>query len=185
MWISLLTAAIAQTCSPTVADLPTPPDARLDGDAVIVVQKASRTLALYRNGTQVACWSAALAAGYPEGHKQRQGDRKTPEGWYRTSDRPTSRFYHALNIHYPAERDAAVARAEGRIDADAYRRIAEAERNDAMPTGETELGGLILIHGGGASVDWTLGCVALENSDIDQLRGQLPPDLQTDILILP
>lgn len=185
MWLIFIASAWAQTCTPKTVDLPTNDDPRLHGAALVVVQKEARVLGLYHRGTNVGCWSVALAAGYPSGHKQRQGDLKTPEGWYRTSDRPTSRFYHALNIHYPSERDAKSAHAEGRISADEYQRIASAERLDVMPPSDTALGGLILVHGGGNGADWTLGCVALENSDIDTLRQALPTDVQTDILILP
>ncbi len=52
------------------------------------------------------------------------------------------------------------------------------------PPQQTLLGGEILIHGGGSATDWTLGCIAMENTDIDALRAGLPPSMKTDVLIL-
>ncbi|MEQ1566204.1 MAG: L,D-transpeptidase family protein [Myxococcota bacterium] len=168
-----------------------PADPRLQGADLVVVFKGARQVGLYdhgalaRAGEVLSCWRAAFAPGAPEGPKTTRGDHKTPEGWYRTSDRPTSQFYHALNVHYPSVADADVALAAGRITAADHARIAAAHQAGRMPPEDTRLGGLILLHGGGSSVDWTLGCVALDDADIDALRAALPADLRTDVLLVP
>ncbi|MEN0064304.1 MAG: L,D-transpeptidase family protein [Myxococcota bacterium] len=185
-------AQAASPCPDTVESLPTPTVARLKGPAVIVVDKSARRLMLFANGTRRktlggrdACFRVALASGYRPGTKQRQGDLRTPEGWYRTSDRPWSRFYAALTIDYPAERDAQRGLREGLITQPQHDAIIEAQRAHRLPPMNTRLGGQILIHGGGSSSDWTLGCIALDNADIDALRAALPRNLKTDVLVLP
>ncbi|HMV70050.1 MAG TPA: hypothetical protein PKA64_24630, partial [Myxococcota bacterium] len=102
---------------------PDPADPRLKGGAVLVVLKGERHIGLYRDGALAtldgspACFPVALAPGAPEGTKRRQGDRATPEGWYRTSDKPWSQFDLAIAIHYPNVDDAAAGLASGRISA--------------------------------------------------------------------
>lgn len=159
--------AHAGGCPLAVADLPASPlyardDRRLGGPALVVVLKEARRMGLYRSGALAtteaghpACWSVALAAGYAPGHKRRQGDRKTPEGWQRTSDRPWSRFYHALTVHYPAPADARAALKDGRIDQKQHDAILAAHAKGLLPPMYTPLGGLIAIHGGGGTRDWT------------------------------
>ena len=203
MWTTLLSLialrpTATQPCAPTVQALELPKtlhDARLEGDALIVVSKSARRLARYSGGDLVqlddapACWTIGLAASADgaawSGTKTRQGDRKTPEGWYRTSDKPWSSFYGAIAVHYPDRSDADAGLSDGRIDTATHRRISAALATGRKPPQETALGGEILIHGGGGDSDWTLGCVALDDDDIDALRGSLPPHMQTDVLILP
>ena len=173
-------------CPASVDELPDS-DPRLRGGAVIVIRKGERRLGLYTDGALVdgACWRVALARGYPAGHKQREGDKKTPEGWYRTSDKPGSSFYGAIAVHYPSAADAAAGEADGRLNAGQRAAIDEALSKGWKPPQQTPLGGEILIHGGGSTVDWTLGCPALDNPDLDVLRAALPAGMATDVLILP
>ena len=158
---------------------------------MIVVLKDARRIGVYDGGSLAktesgpACWSIGLAGTYVSGHKQRQGDMRTPEGWQRTSDRPWSRFYHALTVHYPGPADAARGLAEGLINAEQYDAIVAAHRRGRLPPMNTKLGGLIAIHGGGGTSDWTLGCVALDNEHIDAMRDLLPANMRTDLLVLP
>lgn len=91
----------------------------------------------------------------PKGHKMQEGDEKTPEGSY-TLDfkKPDSAFYKAIHISYPNTNDIASAKARG-----------------------IKPGGQVMIHGqknglGWLSfisqrINWTNGCVALSNSDMD------------------
>jgi len=164
----------------------------LSGERLIVVRKEARKLMLFENGALFkreqggpACWTVALAMDYPAGHKQREGDRKTPEGWYHTSDKPSSQFYGAIAVHYPNVKDADAGRSRGAITEGEHTAIIEALSRGQKPRQRTALGGEILIHGGGSSSDWTLGCVAMTNPELDVLRALLPPGLKTDVLILP
>jgi hypothetical protein len=175
---------------------PLPCAAQIQGDPraanahVIVVWKAARRAALYRGGqlasldARSACWDIGLAHAYPPGHKTRQGDLKTPEGWYRTSDKPWSQFDHAIAVHYPNTADARAGVAAGLIDQATATRIERAIKADRKPPQDTALGGEILLHAGGAS-DWTLGCVAFDDRDIARLRRALPPTMSIDLLIVP
>ena len=70
------------------------------------------------------------------------------------------------------------------ISSSAARQIKSALAKDKKPKQNTALGGEILIHGQGAT-DWTLGCVGMDNADIDALRGTLPTNMRTDVLVLP
>lgn len=161
-----------------------PADPRLRAPAVLVAHKAARRLMLFDHGSLRGCW--AMGLGFePNGHKHREGDGRTPEGWYRTSDKPWSDFAGAIAVHYPNDDDAAVALADGRIAAPEHEIVLDALAHDAVPPQQTPMGGEILIHGGGSRQDWTLGCMALEDEDLAGLRATLPPDQRAWLLVLP
>lgn len=165
----------AQPASSTCpASLDTESPGRSAG-AVVVVWKGARRSGLYHDGALVGCWPIALGAAGDAGPKRQEGDLRTPEGWYRLSDRPWSAYYGAVSLHYPSAKDAASALSDGRIDAPTHARIVAAEASGAMPPQDTALGSHLLLHGGGVGVDWTLGCVAYDNADIDALRAGLEP----------
>lgn len=187
-------------CPATTAALPPDPrvsaqDPRLQGQALVVVFKGARRVGVYRGGAlaqtaaqEPACWRMALAydpSAADAGPKERQGDLRTPEGWYRSSDKPWSQFYGAIAVHYPNADDAARGLAEGLITQAQHDAILRALARDQKPPQETRLGGEILLHGGGSLIGWTLGCVALDNPDLDALRALLPSTLRTDVLLLP
>ncbi len=159
-------------------------DHRLQRGTVIVVMKAARQLMLYRAGELVVCERAALGFA-PRGHKERQGDGRTPEGWYRTSDKPWSSFANAIAIHYPNRRDAEAGFAARTITRKQRDLIVAADRARKLPPQTTGLGGAVLIHGGGSNSDWTLGCVALEDEDLLGLRAALGGSMRADLLVLP
>lgn len=198
MPLLLLAAGLsaAADCPSTTAALPLPAwagpaDPRLGRDALVVVLKEARRIGVYSGGALEpgACWPVALAWRRPgedvDGPKRRRGDRRTPEGWYRTADKPESRYYHALWVSYPNAADAERGLADGLISRAVHDRIVEADRAGRLSPQDTALGGQILIHGGGARVDWTLGCVAMADADIDALRARLPDGQRTDVLLLP
>jgi murein L,D-transpeptidase YafK len=167
-----------------------PEDPRLNSKGLIIVSKSIRRIYRFDRGRLVhidgspMCWTAGLGFT-PESHKQRQGDGKTPEGWYRTSDKPWSQFYAAIAVHYPNQQDARQGEKTGLISTSQRVRIEQALQADKKPLQQSTLGGEILIHGGGGATDWTLGCVAMDDADIDLLRTTVPTDIKTDVLILP
>jgi lipoprotein-anchoring transpeptidase ErfK/SrfK len=119
----------------------------------IVIEKRSRRLLLMNGGEVVATYPVKLGLS-PVGHKQYEGDFRTPEGSYLLSRRnPRSEFFLSLEVSYPNEADRARAKAQG------------------LPPG-----GLIMIHGQPnvrtrppeyyANTDWTNGCIAVSNSDM-------------------
>lgn len=116
----------------------------------VLVDKSERRLYLMRDGQPYRSWRVSLG-GNPNGHKQREGDLRTPEGHYHLDWRnPGSCCYRSLHVSYPDARDLAAAR----------------ERGD-------DPGGLIMIHGqvNGRGwlgwlmqyVDHTRGCIAVRN----------------------
>jgi murein L,D-transpeptidase YafK len=147
--------------------LPLPQGTRADR---IVVHKGSRTLELYRGSELLRSYRVALGP-HPVGGKQREGDGRTPEGRYIIDYRnPQSAFHKALHVSYPSAREAAAA----------YRR-------GVSP------GGLIMVHGLrngwealgrlGLVRDWTAGCIAVTDRDIDEIWRTVPDG--TPILIEP
>ncbi len=130
-------------------------------DRVLVLKKEHRLLLL--SGDQIVkAYSVALGSG-GLAPKRRQGDDKTPEGLYRIDYRnPASRFHLALHISYPDQSDKEQARKMG-----------------------VSPGGDIMIHGLGSefkslgakhySYDWTAGCIAVTDSEIEEI-WQLVPD---------
>jgi len=121
-------------------------------DKVLVI-KHERVLRLLRRGRVIAEYPIKLGLN-PYGHKQREGDFRTPEGNYDLVFRnPKSEFFLSIKISYPNREDAAVANESGYAP-----------------------GGLIMIHGQPnepkrplehyATRDWTDGCIALSNADM-------------------
>lgn len=159
----------------------------------VLVKKGERKLYLYQtiNGKEKLTKSYAIALGNaPIGHKQKQGDGRTPEGdYYLTHKNPKSNYYLSLGISYPNVKDADEGLKNGLITKAQHEAIASAIRAQAKPPQNTRLGGDIFIHGGGAGKllglvrDWTLGCVALENENIKELFDLLP--VKTPVKIVP
>jgi murein L,D-transpeptidase YafK len=128
----------------------------------VVVVKSERTLTLLSRDKVIRTYKVALG-GTAVGAKQQQGDHKTPEGHYVVHRRNSkSRFYKSIHISYPNEHD----------------RQRAAKRGIAA-------GGDIMIHGlpngfgwlGSAhrATDWTDGCIAVTNAEMDDI-WELVPD---------
>lgn len=130
---------------------------RTQGTIAVIVEKLRARCLLYSSGRLIKEFPAEFG---PEkiGHKQQKGDGTTPEGQYfiiRKKSDGSTRYYKALEIDYPNEQDK--------------RLFQEAKSNGSLPQ-NAQIGGLIEIHGeGGKGVNWTKGCVALANDDMDQL----------------
>ncbi len=153
------------------------------GEVSIIVKKSERLLELWQGETLIGSYPIGLG-WEPEGHKQMEGDGKTPEGEYYVCVRNSnSLFYLSLGVSYPNKEDAAAALEDGRIDNATYKRIASAIENGQCPDWYTALGGDIMIHGCGGSSDWTAGCVAVDNDVMDILFDYYA--LGTKITILP
>ncbi len=152
------------------------------GEMQIIVRKDARSLEVVRDGRIVERFPAALGFT-PAGTKLRQGDGKTPEGSYVVRVRNAkSQFHLSLGIDYPNVRDAARGLKDGLVNRSQHDKIVAAARRKTMPPASTRLGGDIFIHGGGVGRDWTFGCVALENRDIERLFAMTPIGTRVDIL---
>ncbi|MBA3354888.1 MAG: L,D-transpeptidase [Pyrinomonadaceae bacterium] len=149
----------------------------------IVIFKSKRQLELYSNGVVVRTYRVGLGLN-PVDDKQREGDRATPEGeFYIFTKNPKSAYYLSLGISYPNIEDAERGLRAGLITRAQRDRIVSAINKKAAPPQYTALGGLIYIHGNGAGSDWTWGCVALENEDIQELYKSV--DIGTPVTMKP
>lgn len=137
-----------------------------------VIRKAERVLALYSGESLVKEYDVGL--GKPDGDKQREGDRKTPEGTFYVCTRlERSRFHRFLGISYPAPEDAERGLRAGIISTAEHAAILQAHQRRRRPPWDTPLGGAVGIHGGGGGYDWTLGCIAVDNGAVEELFGVL------------
>lgn len=134
----------------------------------IVVEKAKHTLTVYSFGIPVKTYQVALGP-QPTGDKVRRGDGRTPEGLYHIDSRnPASKYHMSLHISYP---DAA--------------HIERARELGVAP------GGDIMIHGlppkyasiGAAhrEYDWTEGCIAVTDREIEEIWQMVPNGAVIDI----
>ena len=123
---------------------------------VIIVDKFAHKCYVYKDGKVKREFSAELGPNWI-GTKQYKGDKATPEGRYyitKKKSRRETKYYKALLINYPNDED------KERYDANI--------RKGNIP--KRGIGNLIEIHGdGGKGINWTDGCVALANDDIDKL----------------
>lgn len=127
------------------------------GRGAIVVNKEARSLTVFVGGNPVVRMRAELGkAGMQPKHQA--GDDATPEGRYKILQMKSngqSRYYKALLLDYPNETD---------------RRRFDEEKRTGRIRRNARLGGLIEIHGhGGKGRDWTHGCVAVTNDEMDEL----------------
>lgn len=141
--------------------------------SAIRIDKARRTLVLLHRGVSVKAYPVRFGFD-PVGHKVRQGDGRTPEGRYTICEalhQSLQAKYGArsLRLSYPNIADARRGYARKQITAPSLRRIIAAVQAGRIPPQRTPLGGSLRIHGGGIRGDWTLGCVAMRDSDIIEL----------------
>ena len=126
----------------------------------LVVQKSKRRLLLLNESAEIVAFDVALGRN-PVGPKEREGDGRTPEGaYYITGHNPDSRYHLSLGISYPSTLDVERAQARG-----------------------VSPGGNIFIHGQPLGIsgaqrimgDWTAGCIAVSNSDIERIYTMVRP----------
>lgn len=149
----------------------------------IVINKSQRTLELFSDGKIVRRYPVGLGFT-PEGDKEIEGDGKTPEGeFYICVKNPQSKYYLSLGLSYPNIEDAKRGVSQGKINRAQHEKIVRAINNKKTPPWKTPLGGEIFIHGNGSTKDWTFGCIALEDLDIQELYEVVP--LLTPVLVNP
>jgi lipoprotein-anchoring transpeptidase ErfK/SrfK len=150
-----------------------PASARIDR---LVIDKSEHTLEAYEGSTLLKTYSVAIGMG-GEGPKQWEGDQRTPEGSYRIDRRHRSREFHRfLHVSYPSAADR--------------RRYRELSARGEVPRG-AGIGRDIGIHGepsdfGGAvavalDFDWTAGCIAVSNEEIEELYTAVVPNAVVEI----
>lgn len=161
-----------------------------DGDGLpkmknprIVVKKKKRILEVFDGEKLIKTYKVALGFE-PVGDKETEGDGKTPEGdFYIFTKNPQSRFHLSLGVSYPGIDDARRGLDEKLITPEEHDLIVETIKEKKMPPQKTALGGEIYIHGSGNIADWTDGCIALTNADMQELFDAL--DIETPVRIEP
>lgn len=118
----------------------------------------------------------------PDGRKRLAGDRRTPEGLYHVLRTRPSRFHRFIEIDYPSREDADRALAAGRLTPAEHAAILRAHERGEPPPQHTALGGGLGLHGEGTRwrgasevLDWTFGCIALSDEDIEFLAQRVEP----------
>jgi murein L,D-transpeptidase YafK len=144
-----------------------PSDKKIDK---IIVLKSKRRMNVYSEGQIIKTYKISLGRD-PIGDKEFEGDKRTPEGYYRINGKnPDSGFHKNLGISYPDKTD-----------------IEEARRKKLKPGGEIKIHG---IRNGFGFIgkfqrifDWTAGCIALTDEEVDELYDRV--EIGTPIVILP
>src|SRR3989344_999580 len=152
-----------------------------DDSYFILIDKTDRKLYLYNNGQLDTVFSVGLSGWGGLEEKIKEGDGRTPEGKFKVGEKnPDSDYLRSLKINYSLRRDAERGVRERLISKRVYEGIISKHDSENMPSQKTNLGGNICIHGGG-SWDWTDGCVALNDEDIEYLYALV--DLGTPVVI--
>jgi murein L,D-transpeptidase YafK len=165
--MAALAAALLLSAAPAHAQIPHGEIVKAD---LVVVRKGARKLELLRDGRVTKSYRIALGWD-PNGPKRQEGDGRTPEGVYTLDWRNAhSSFYRSIHVSYPRRGDDL-----------------HAVRWGVSP------GGQIMLHGlpnglraeeiGHPEVDWTNGCIALTNEEIDEIWARV--DDGTTIIIYP
>jgi murein L,D-transpeptidase YafK len=130
---------------------------RQNGAYACLVDKFNRKMYIYKNGKVVQTFHVELGPNWL-GDKMIQGDNATPEGRYLVTKKKKgvhTRYYKALLINYPNEQDLAE-----------FKEL----KKKGIISKRAKSGGLIEIHGdGGRGFDWTNGCVAVTNKEMDKI----------------
>ena len=165
---------------------------RLEGATSLVIWKSQYSLTLFKGTAPVKTYGAVFGKGYGDGDKERTGDKRTPEGdFYICSMNNSKRFYKFLGLSYPGLKHAAQGLQRGIITPREYGEIEQALRERRQPTWDTRLGGAVGIHGRmlqdpgvwANRHNWTDGCIALANADMDELFSVV--SVGTPVTIIP
>lgn len=165
-------AALVAVAALAAAEEREPLSVRIDR---LVAYKADHRLEAWSGDRLVRTYRIAIGAG-GAGPKRYEGDRRTPEGVYRIDRRHLSRRFHRfLHVSYPNDEDR--------------RRYAELRARGEVPDG-AGIGGDIGIHGEsddaavralGNRVDWTDGCIAVTDAEIEELYRAVIPNAVLEI----
>lgn len=179
-------AQVAVEKAPPLATIPTSPPQ----EPWILVDTKSDQLKLMHGEQPLQVFDKVAFGSSGAGLKQQRGDNKTPTGVFRVGwVNDSSKFKRFIGLDYPNVDYAQRAVHEGRIDNFTYEKIRRAWDSGERPPQNTPLGGQIGIHGIGAGnpevhkagIDWTSGCVALDNRQIEALRPWVKVGMRVEI----
>ena len=134
----------------------------------VLIEKKKRRLTLISKGKAIKVYKIALG-GNPVGPKEREGDKKTPEGTYTIESRNRHSEYHlSLRISYPNEKDIKRAKARG-----------VSPGSNIMIHGIKN--GLAWVGGFHTKMDWTEGCIAVTNKEMEEIARLVPNGTPVEI----
>ena len=140
----------------------------------VLIKKDAHELSLYRGDVLVKTYKVAIGPG-GAGFKHREGDKVTPVGHYHVTMHQPSQFHLFLRLDYP--------------NADDRARFGKLMASGELPK-EATIGGDIGIHGAPSrpewkpihkTVDWTLGCVAVDDAEIDEIGSLVADGTPVDV----
>ncbi|CAN5348172.1 hypothetical protein BH09MYX1_BH09MYX1_58050 [soil metagenome] len=140
----------------------------------VVIKKGAHTLTLMHGAAILKTYKVAIGPG-GAGPKHREGDMTTPVGHYKIDWRAPSQFHVFMHVSYP--------------NADDQKRFAEMKAKGEVPATAT-IGGDIGIHGAPGNpawktthktVDWTAGCIAVDDLEIEEISKLVPYGTAVDI----
>lgn len=157
----------------------------------IRVSKSKQTLHVYRGRQLIHDWPTDLGYNFfadkvKRGSSAEPDHWRTPEGEFHVvAKNPRSQFHKAFVLNYPNARNAERGLADGLISEAEYDAITSAEAQFLVPPMSTALGGFIEIHGDGTGIrsNWTQGCIAITNAQINTLWDMI--QVGTPVLIEP
>ncbi|MFV8818601.1 L,D-transpeptidase family protein [Haliea sp. E17] len=149
----------------------------------LLIDTSAMTVSIMRGDSSVKTYdNMAIGSGGTSWDKRR-GDGKTPLGEFRILEiRPSARFDLFMAIDYPTIHHALQARSQGDLSDAEFARIESAWHARRWPPQDTVLGGHLGIHGTGAGsleihrdINWTDGCIALTNEQVEDLATRIGP----------
>lgn len=158
----------------------------------LVVVRSEHHLLIVKNGITLRTFKVAFGSGGKKA-KLRSGDHTTPKGSYQISRvRSSGRFHMFMQLNYPNMADAIRGLEDHTITRTQYRKILDAHSKGKLPPQNTKLGGSIGLHGIGRETkdkieihqiaDWTQGCIAMRNHEIDELKRYIQVGTQVSII---
>ncbi len=145
-------------------------ESRKEKATLIVIEKLEHFCTVYTSGKLSDQYKIELGPNWI-GPKSFSGDKATPEGIYRIIKKklpPQTKYYKALELNYPNDTDR--------------QRFESGIKNGTLPA-FSQIGGLIEIHGGGGQgFNWTDGCIALNNSDMDKMYNSVETNAKVIIV---
>lgn len=164
---------------------------------LLIAEKSKYTIQLFKNGNKISNYDICLGQS-PNGHKEQEGDNRTPEGEYRITEKEKGPFYGGtgpylgdrwMHFSYPNQYDAELGYQRGIISKTTRDAIINDDKAGKKTNSYTKLGGRVGLHGwngkfyadGTQNLTW--GCVCMQNEDIIKLFEQVP--MNCKLIILP
>tara|TARA_R110002049_G_scaffold285705_12_gene467233 strand:+ start:1461 stop:2036 length:576 start_codon:yes stop_codon:yes gene_type:complete len=158
----------------------------------LLISRSAHTLSVKQGDVTLSTFKVAFGSGGKKA-KLREGDHTTPKGAYVINKiRDSENFHLFMLLNYPNMDDAKRALKEDLITRTQYRAILIAHIEGRLPPQNTALGGAIGIHGIGVETkekleihqlaDWTKGCIAMRNDEVEVLRRYISPGTKVTII---